>query len=132
MSTNPLGFLLGVGGAAKEVELIKTIAEKTRQQKITWQKTPTAYSAAASGLHMSFIRTPGMFLGENWQLLSIKTADAKKEILKLENESSGFAGIATLPGARAAPLVAADELFSVVSRMGQGDVDRAIDAIKKL
>jgi hypothetical protein len=110
----------------KQLELVKTILEKTRQEKIVWLKFAAGYlSVSTAPLRLQFDSSSG-----TWQ--SFRVFHGTKQLLKVDNNPlTGVIG--EMVGLRADPVLAAiNELFRVVARGEFADVDSAIDALKRL
>ena|ERR1700740_973991 len=133
MSTrfNNLAFF-GQADDPREVELVKSLIEKTRQGKIPWVKQANALTASIplSGLQINFVLGPASIIPSyaDWQLLTVWDRSGS-ELVRISNT-----GVATiLAGAAKSVLVeAADELFKFVNGAAGDDLDRAINTIKKL
>lgn len=115
----------------REVELIQSLLEKTRQGKIPWVKQQNAITAKIpSGFEINFVLTPISIVSSyaNWQLLTVRDRIGS-ELLRVSNTSmvSIVAGMA-----KSAVVEAADKLFTLLNHAVGDDLDRAIDTIKKL
>jgi hypothetical protein len=129
MSSN-LNRLLGLPDDSREVELTRSLLDKTKQGKIPWVRQGTALTAAIpGGLHANFVLAPTIFATpSNWQLFTVRDSRGN-ELVRV----SGPGGFAILAGAAMSPLVAAaNDLFRAVHGAVGDDLDRAIDSIKKL
>jgi len=115
----------------REVELIHSLVEKTRQGKIPWVKQANALTATIPlGFQVNFVLAPLSFITANpsWQLLTVRDASGS-ELVRVSNPPM----FTVLAGAgRSALLQAADELFKLVNGAAGDDLDRAINTIKKL
>jgi len=131
MSTRPINFFLGQSDDPRQVELIRSLVEKTRQGKIPWVKQANALTATIPlGLPVNFVLAPLSFLTANpsWQLLTVRDASGS-ELVRVSNAPM----VTVLAGAaKSALLDAADELFKLVNGAAGDDLDRAINTIKKL
>jgi len=130
MSTRPNTLVFG-SDDPREVELVHSLVEKTRQGKVPWVKQANALTATIPlGLQVNFVLSPLSFLTANpsWQLLTVRDASGN-ELIRINNGPM----IVFLAGAaRSALIQAADELFTLVSSAAGDDLDRAINTIKKL
>jgi hypothetical protein len=130
MSTRATFGLLGQFDDPREVELVRSLIEKTRQGKIPWTKQANALTATIpNGLQINFVLGPLTILAAypNWQLLTVRDK-AGNELLKVTNGS-----IASILNASTGVLLTvADELFKIVNGAASDDLDRAINTIKKL
>jgi|SRR5882672_8504276 len=131
MSTRNNAFF-GLSDDPREVELIQSLVEKTRQGKISWSKQANALTATIPrGFQINFVLAPTSFISPNltnWQLLTVRDTSGS-ELVRVTNAPM----ISVLAGtAKSALLDAADELFKVVNGATGDDLDRAINAIKKL
>src|SRR5712692_5808234 len=130
MSTRS-NYLFGQFDDPREVELIRSLVEKTRQGKVPLVKQANALTATIPlGFQVNFVLAPLSFITANpsWQLLTVRDASGS-ELVRVSNTSM----VAVLAGsAKSALLGAADELFTVVSGAAGDDLDRAINTIKKL
>jgi hypothetical protein len=123
--------LLGLPDDPREIELIRSILEKTREGKITWNKQGNALTAVVpSRLQANFVLSPSSITGSvSWDLFTVRDKDGN-ELIRVSN-LAGF--ISVLAGQGTSPLVdAANELFRAVFGAVGDDLDRAINAIKKL
>src|SRR5260370_33288246 len=71
----------------REVELIRSLVEKTRQGKIPWVKQANALTATIPlGLQVNFVLAPLSFLTANpsWQLLPVRDASGS-ELVRVSN-----------------------------------------------
>jgi hypothetical protein len=130
MSTR-INSLLGIPDDPREIELTRSLLEKTRQGKIPWIKQGNALTATIpSGVQTNFVLSPVSLLGSssNWELFTVRDRSGN-ELVRIGNPS--FA--AMLVGQAVNPLAdAANELFKAVYGAVGDDLDRAINAIKKL
>lgn len=131
MSAHANSFL-GLPEDPREIELTRSLLDKTRQGKIPWVKQGNALTAAIpNGLQTNFVLSPVTFLtpSSSWDLFTVRDKNGN-ELVRVGN-----AGIITAVLARQAssPLVdAANELFIAVYGAVGDDLERAINAIKKL
>lgn len=129
MSTR-LGSLLGLPDDPREIELVRSLLEKTNQGKIPWARRGNAITATIpNGLEMNFVLSLSL-LGSftNWELFTVRDRQGN-QLLRITN--SGL--IPILGVAAASPLVTAtNELFRAVHGAAGDELDRAISAIKKL
>jgi len=134
MSTRP-NYFFGESDDPREVELIHSLVEKTRQGKIPWVKQASALTAAISsgfGFEINFVLAPTLSFvnphSSSWQLLTVRDRSGS-ELVRVSNPPM----ITVLAGAAKSPLVhAADELFKLVYGAAGDELDRAINTIKKL
>jgi len=145
----------------KKIDLVKKIAEKTRQGKIVWQKTVNGVAAYVPGaLRMNFVEAPwpSLLSGTNrrWVIFAVRD-EAGNELLKVENQSSAPTGLLSgLLGSSATPpppppepsvgtmlsnlALLSDPLTNVVAELynivenqqGKTELDKAIDFLDKL
>src|SRR5260370_38386845 len=98
----------------REVELIHSLVEKTRQGKIPWVKQANALTATIPlGFQVNFVLAPLSFITANpsWQLLTVLDA-SRSELVRISNPPM----FTVLDGAtRSALLQAATELFKLVN-----------------
>ncbi len=132
MSTRYNDAFFGLSHNPREVELIQSLVEKTRQGKIPWSKQANALTATIPhGFQINFVLGPASFLLPNltnWELLTVRDTSGS-ELVRVTNAPM----ITVLAGtAKSALLDAADELFKVVSGATGDDLERAINVIKKL
>jgi hypothetical protein len=129
MSTR-LNNLLGLPDDSREIELTRSLLEKTRQGKIPWIKQGNALTATIpSGFQTNFVLSPPSLLGSSslWELFTVRDRNGN-ELVRVSN-----AALAPVFGGASSPLVsAANELFRAVYGAVGDDLDRAINAIKKL
>jgi hypothetical protein len=116
----------------KEIELVRSIAEKTRLGKIAWERTPSSLVATAPGMQISFVRSSpwgalDSLVGGWWEIFSIRSLQGT-EIMKVEQPSGAVLGLLS----RGKLLEAVDELYSTANSRGQGDIDKALKVIKNL
>jgi hypothetical protein len=127
MSSNAV---FGLSDDPREVELIKSLVEKTRQGKIPWVKQANAVTATIpNGLQINFVQSPLAFIAifsAGWQLLTVRDRSGN-ELVKVPNAPT-LGNVA----ARGPLLEAADELFKLVNSAAGDDLDRAIKTIKDL
>jgi len=133
MSVN-LGTLLGPPtDDPKQVQLVQKISEKTRQGKISWNKSKTGVSASVSGkMLVSFVLSP-WFLGlgaYGWAVFTIRS-EKGNEILKVDNVV-GLAGLLAGKATNAPLLRAVNELFNLLQESAEEDIDRAIDLVSRI
>jgi hypothetical protein len=130
MSTRP-NYFFGTSDDPREVELILSLVEKTRQGKIPWVKQSNALTATIpSGFQINFVLTPVTLFAphSNWQLLTVRDRTGS-ELVRVPNAPM----VTILAGAARSALVeAADQLFKLVNGAVGDDLDRAINTIKKL
>lgn len=116
----------------REVELIRSLLEKTRQGKIPWVKQSSALTATIpNGLQINFVLAPATVLTpySSWQLLTVRDKSGN-ELVRVNNNANTLGAMA---GAAMSPLTtAANELFKIVSGAASDDLDRAINTIKNL
>jgi hypothetical protein len=130
MSTRTNSIFFGQPDDPREVELIRSLVEKTRQGKIPWVKQANALTATIpSGLQINFVLAPAIVASyASWQLLTVRDKSAS-ELIRVNNAPF----VTILAGAARSALVeAADELFKLVNSAAGDDLDRAISTIKKL
>jgi hypothetical protein len=129
--SSPIGRLIGLPDDSREVELINSLVEKTRQGKIPWIKQTGALTARIpSGFEINFVLSMITIFTKhpNWELLTVRDRSGN-ELVRVNNVS----GFAALSGGVKGPLVeAADELFKLVDDASGDDLERAINAIKNL
>jgi hypothetical protein len=124
-------------GDPKKRELIRKIRAKTEARKVLWRKTPSAYTATAGSLLMSFVVNPGLFMSETWEVFTVKDMQGK-EIIKVTNRPTAFLPGTPIPAPPTVPpgvsqlIEEANQLFTVVTQEGKGDVENAIDVIDNL
>jgi hypothetical protein len=132
MSTR-LNSLLGLPDDPREVELIQSILEKTRQGKIPWVKQGNAFTATIpNGFQTNFVLSSLSFAGlspSTWELFTIRDSKGN-ELVRVGN--TGIASILAGSGALSPLATAANELFKAVFGAVGDDLDRAINAIKRL
>jgi hypothetical protein len=130
MSTRP-NYFFGGSDDPREVELIVSLVEKTRQGKIPWAKQANALTATIPiGFQINFVLSPvSLFTPySNWQLLTVRDRSGS-ELVRVTNTPM----VTILAGSARSPLLqAADELFKLVNGATGDDLDRAINTIKKL
>ncbi|SRR6266700_7552130 len=131
MSTRYNTAFFGQSEDPREVELIHSLVEKTRQGKIPWGKQANALTATIpSGFQINFVLTPMSVLNPNpsWQLLTVRDRGGS-ELVRVSNVPMV---VFLTGGTRGALVEAADELFKLVNGATGDDLDRAISTIKKL
>jgi hypothetical protein len=125
----------------KKVELVKKIAEKTKQGKIIWQRTGQGAAADLQGkLKMNFVESPSHSLWATqprWVIFAVRDV-AGNEILKVENRTSAVPGTQQ-PSPIELMLILGDPLVNVVTELhnlvgtkAKGDVEKAIDVLDTL
>jgi hypothetical protein len=124
-------LVFGQSDDPREVELINSLVEKTRQGKIPWTKQKGALTAKIpSGFEINFVLSsiPIFVTNPAWELLTVRDRNAN-ELVRVNNVS----GLSALTGAMRGPLVeAVDELFKLVNDAASDDLERAINTIKNL
>ena len=125
----------------KHVELVKKIAEKTRRQKILWNKTSTGMNAYVTGkLEIGFVRELSLIGGSEWKLFTIRGTQGN-EILKIHNKRmltlgqlvSGRVADMQNPFLAGDPLTnAISELYQIVEETSKGEVEKVIDVIDNI
>jgi hypothetical protein len=144
MSSGDLGSIFGtawMGGDPKEIELVENIIEKTKSGKIAWQKSGSSLFANLPAMQLSFVRSNNALLdrmldalgGSGWNMFSIRRTTDNFEILKVEQTLK----LLPPPPAPSKPvrsklLQKVDDLYALADAKGQGEIDKAIDAIKNL
>lgn len=115
----------------RQVQLIESLVEKTRQGKIPWVKQANAFTAMIpGGFQINFVLGPMSIIASfaDWQLLTVRDRSGS-ELVKVSNSSFAI----LLTGAVKSSLVqAADELFRLVNGAAGDDLDQAINTIKRL
>jgi hypothetical protein len=140
----------------KKILLVKKITEKTREGKINWQKTPNGFAAYVPGiLKIIFVDAPAITIFTNvtrWVIFVVRD-EVGTELLKVENQTSAIPrstsseglgeGLGLIPPIHQPSLLtmlagdpltnAVTELYNiVVTQVGTGGVDKAIDQLEKL
>jgi len=136
MSTNASIFVTWPGDDPGQVELVRSILEKTREGKIVWSKQGNAITAALpGGLQANFVMSAGPFISpaqSDWDLFTVRDR-VENELVRVTRTSTLFAILAGQTPAPVSPLEdAARNLFVAASTISRPALDRAIDAIKKL
>jgi hypothetical protein len=129
--TRSNSIFFGQSDDPREVELIRSLVEKTRQGKIPWVKQSNALTATIPlGFQVNFVLGPLAFItNASWQLLTVRDASGS-ELVRVSN--SGIISITAGGVLKSALVEAADELFTVVNGAAGDGLDRAINTIKKL
>jgi len=131
MSIHRTNLFFGQSDDPREIELIHSLVEKTRQGKIPWVKQANAITATIpSGFQINFVLSPLTTLTpySGWQLLTVRDRGGS-ELVRVSNANMLY----VLAGGTGSALVAAaDELFKLVNSAAGDDLDRAINTIKSL
>lgn len=131
-STRPTNvFLRGASTDPREVLLLQSLAEKTREGKISWVKAGDAITARIpNGVEVNFVLLPTSIITSQstWQLLTVRDR-VGSELVKLSNSSNALVALAG-SGKSAALIQAANDLFKLVN--SGDDLERAIETINKL
>ena len=120
----------------REIELATSLAEKTKQGKITWVKQRNAITATVpGGLELNFVTQQNLLGNPFWQLFTVRDARGN-ELLRANpigavlafSKSAGK----TLPSDISPLLAAVNELFEAVSKSADDDLEKAIHSVKNL
>ncbi len=116
---------LPLGHNEKQLELLRKVLEKTRQNKIRWMKMANGYIGLAPPVRFTFQAASG-----SWQ--SFAAVVGTKEILKVENGSvPGLIG--QLVGLAPDPVLEiTNQIYQLVARGEASDVEAAINALDNL
>ena len=131
MSTIPNNRIFGQSDDPRKTELIQSVIEKTRQGKIPWVRQASALTAIVpGGFQINFVLAPITILTpfSTWQLLTIRDR-MSSELVRVINSAVPSA-LAGLP--KSTLVEAADQLFTLLTRSADDDLDRAINTIKGL
>lgn len=116
----------------KKVDLVKKIATKTREGKISWERSPIDFSASVgTALKLSFIYSSGL-LSNQWKQFTVRD-DKGREVLEVSNPEVTLGSLLTGTTASKDPLVeSVDELFKAVSGQVKGDLEKAIEVVDRV
>jgi len=120
----------------KQLELVRTITEKTQQGKLLWNKSTTSYEARLpNGVGIAFaLSSPALpFLKtmKTWAHFIVRARDGS-EILKVQHSMLAPA-IPGFPEATKSPLeTGVEKLFAIVDNTAKSEVDKVIDQLKNL
>ncbi len=114
----------------KEIDLLDKIIQKTKEKKIYWNKAKAGYSAQVSAgpsnlMKLEFLTSRDR---ENWTQFIVQTEEGT--VLTVDGTVNAF--LLRLVGLSDPGLVKTMELFALVTRLGEGSVERAINALEKL
>jgi len=127
MSNPLLGIMTEPEPDPKNLTLVQKIIEKTSQKRIYWQKSTTGFAASIGAplpMHLEFSSQ-----GQTWRTFRVQTKEGP--ILKVDNTILG--SMLLHMGGASDPLVAlTSQLYRMVSHLGEGQIERAIDAIERL
>ena len=125
MSTN-LGYPIRIGDSS-EIQLVRTLTEKTIQGRVPWIKTANSITAnLPAHLEVNFVTQPSLVGSQGWQLFTVR--ERGNELVRVSPPS-----IMTIAQGIDPSLVAAvEELFAAIHKASSADLDRAIESIKRL
>lgn len=141
MSNQPPNLLvramMRISHQAKDIELVRKIIEKTKAKKIYWNRIATGYQATVqstpANMQLSFSR-PADAPWDTWYIFTVRTGEG--DVLKVENNASGLSALAILTGNATAPtdnlVTAVNDLFTIVSAVGEGAVERAMRQLDQI
>jgi hypothetical protein len=111
-----------------EVELVRKLMAKTNEGKLKWNRTKIGYTTAAPGVVATFAKAADA-PSDTWARFLVNTSEGT--VLNAENRSNRPLEI--LGGFKRDPLsLALRELFALVTKVGEGAVDRAIKALDSI
>ena len=122
----------GVLDDSKQLELINTAIEKTREGRLRWHSETVAYEADLpdGGQLVFLLSSPRTLGGRTWDLFLVRRRDGT-EILAVQHTDSSVLG-GTI-GTEGSPLEnAVAELFGIVTGSARVEVDKVIEQIKNL
>ena len=135
MSTKP-NAAAGRSDDPREVELVASLAEKTRQGKVDWIKQRNAVTAKVpGGLEVNFVTRQNLLGNPFWQLFTVRDARGN-ELVRADPVGAVLSFSKSVENpvqAAVSPLMAAIErLFEEVSRSTDNDIEKAIHSVKNL
>lgn len=116
----------------KELDLLDKIIQKTTEKKIHWNKDKSGYLAevsagsAGQSMKLEFATTQER---SNWTKFTVQTREGT--VLAVDNTLNIFF-LQRIVGISNPVLGKAMALFALVTRLGEGSVERAINALDKL
>ena len=121
--------LIGSPDDPREIELIRSLQDKTREGKITWRTEGSAITAnILGGLKFSFVTTTNIFTySSEWSLFTVRDKD-NNQILQV----SGGSILSILAGASSGVASATNDLFNLINASRRDNLDNAIDSVKNL
>ena|ERR1700723_213895 len=121
--------LIGSPDDPREIELIRSLQDKTREGKITWRTEGSAITAnILGGLKLSFVTTTNIFTySSEWSLFTVRDKD-NNQILQV----SGGSILSILAGASSGVASATNDLFNLINASRRDNLDNAIDSVKNL
>lgn len=129
MSTGPKPLApLPIVGDPKQVELVRKIKEKTEQGRIVWERGKTSvFALAKRQMLLHFVVSP---MGAGWALFTVRDANTKTDIMKVESAGDVSSFLAALTGVSTPLVEAVNDLYRVVQGKAKGEIDHAIDLIE--
>jgi hypothetical protein len=149
MSSDFLAALLPQQPDPKQIQPVKALAEKTRSNRLIWEKQPSAITAAIPPhLVMNFVIAPYVIgplmpgLRPKWKLFTVRN-QAGQKLVDVENPDLNLTGLfnpARQPSSGSVPTPtpsdalksAVDDLYWVVSEQAEGDLEKALNVINNL
>jgi len=127
MSTN-LAVPPGKPEDSREIELVVSLAEKTKQGKIRWVKALNAMTANLVGaLEVNLVTQSPLAGGLSWKLLTVRDA-LGNELVRVNPPS-----LSAMYGTAVPPLIeAVDELFDAIQKNHDDELEKVISSIKNL
>jgi hypothetical protein len=124
----------------KSIELVRTIIQKTVENKIYWHKQPDGFAAIqklTTSLQLSFRFTrrainfmSGYMPNDAWETFEVKSS-AEGSVLTVKNDEA-FNILSVLAGSGTVLLKTTRELFQLVRERAEGTLDRTIKSLKEL
>jgi len=114
--------------------LANKLREKTRQRKVSWVRSPTAFTCSIQGqMQVNFVLAAQVFtigLYPKWQLFVIRDT-LGRELVRVENFTNVLAVLMS-GGKRTEAMEAIDQLFSAVQSAAKDELDKVIDSIDRI
>lgn len=134
-STNTFNAISALAPDPKQLELVRRIIDRTREGKISWQKSSTDITAnVANELFMTFVHSWTLPTFTIWKRFTVRDGDGH-DFLTIDNTSELEAVTAALRGEaeKLDPVrKAVNELYFLAEKKGNGDIDKAISVLERV